>query len=484
MLIKYVGLSKISHSMKVENPIFAFFIAIFLSTCALTSVSSGQNLSGLLFTVNSAADSVDAAPGDTLCADANGKCTLRAAVDESNVTFASTAIIFDLPKPAVIELTLGELFIQRGAQVVGPGARQLTIQRSLDAGAPSFRVFRVAGGRVGATFLGLTIRNGNTNGPGGAIHAEAGSFIAVTDSAITGNRAATGGGIASAGRAMLVRTLINGNIATGEGGGVALLDGAIDSNITASTLSDNSAAESGAIDNRGILTLVNDTISRNSAATASSVSNKPNATLNVLNTIIGRDVSTTATALQGTFQSAGNNIVTDSRGSSGFVNGVNGDQVSENNAIDPLLGNLADNGGPTNTMALLAGSPAINNANPCVTSGLCSQLPNTFFRARLDQRRRHRGLFGSGTMDIGAFEDNPPNVISSSSFNLIPFNQTGRFLNAIVVQIDAATLEKRYSVVGLTGAISVNNIGPDTVYVVQVLAKRSGALGPTVIAFD
>ncbi len=83
-----------------------------------------------VFVVNDLADTEDASLGDGVCADVAGKCTLRAAVDESNTTVARDAIIFSVPQPSVINLTLGELAINYSVDIVGPGARLLTVQRS------------------------------------------------------------------------------------------------------------------------------------------------------------------------------------------------------------------------------------------------------------------------------------------------------------------------------------------------------------------
>ena len=47
-------------------------------------------------------------------------------------------------------------------------------------------------------------------------------------------------------------------------------------------------------------------------------------------------------------------------GSGGLTNGVNGNQVG---VANPGLGTLADNGGPTQTIALLPGSPAIDKGS-------------------------------------------------------------------------------------------------------------------------
>jgi hypothetical protein len=60
---------------------------------------------------------------------------------------------------------------------------------------------------------------------------------------------------------------------------------------------------------------------------------------------------------------------------------------SGNNPADPLLGPLADNGGPTLTRALLPGSPAIDAASGCPASGV-------------DQR----GALRTAPCDVGAYE--------------------------------------------------------------------------------
>ena len=119
--------------------------------CAISFVSAQDEIKlgipdgftrpGQLFVVKNTGDTVDANPGDGFCADANGNCTLRAAVDEANANQAANdIIIFQLADPAVIELTLGSLnFTEIRTSIVGPGARKLTIRRSSEL--PSFRIF-------------------------------------------------------------------------------------------------------------------------------------------------------------------------------------------------------------------------------------------------------------------------------------------------------------------------------------------------------
>ena len=100
--------------------------------------------------------------------------------------------------------------------------------------------------------------------------------------------------------------------------------------------------------------------------------------------------------MNGTFVSQGHNLIGDGTGGSGFINGVNGDIVGTSaNPIDPKIGDLASNGGPIKTHALLAGSPAIDHGD---NAGVPA----------IDQRGFPRKKDGNGDglaiVDIGAFE--------------------------------------------------------------------------------
>ena len=64
--------------------------------------------------------------------------------------------------------------------------------------------------------------------------------------------------------------------------------------------------------------------------------------------------------------------------------------------IDPKLGPLANNGGSTQTHALLAGSPALNRGNNSLAIDPFSQLPLTTDQRGLDRT--------AGIVDMGAFE--------------------------------------------------------------------------------
>jgi hypothetical protein len=248
--------------------------------------------------------------------------------------------------------------------------------------------------------------NGNMSSSGGGVFISLGSRMAVANSMLSGNSAlAEGGGIANEGTLNAINTslsankaydgggiyisafgtatitdsTLSGNSAGLQGGGIEIEFGTV--TVTNSTLSGNSAdIEGGGIENGGTATINDSTISGNSASSAGGVSN-------------GRTLAVVGSIFSNT---AGGNIVDEG---SGVVNSMGHNLFTDSPAIalqptdltdtDPLLGPLADNGGPTQTMALLPGSPAID-------AGVAVQGFTT------DQRGipRPQGV----APDIGAFE--------------------------------------------------------------------------------
>jgi hypothetical protein len=173
--------------------------------------------------------------------------------------------------------------------------------------------------------------------------------------------------------------------------------------VSNSTLSGNSAYYSGGgIYNLGrLVTLTNVTLTANRANTGGSgvggglfvASGSP-----VLhNTLIAGNfrgaTGTTRDDVYGALNPSGDyNLIGDGTGMSGLINGVNGNLVgSADNPIDPLLGPLDDNGGPTLTHALLSGSPAIDAGN-------------NDYATDWDQRGDGFPRIVNGIIDIGAFE--------------------------------------------------------------------------------
>jgi CSLREA domain-containing protein len=464
--------------MSPRNLSLALFCAIAVFVC--TPLAVRAQATGQLFTVNSTADSADAEPGDGACLDAAGKCTLRAAIQEANFNPSTRdAIIFALPLPAAIDLTMGELVITGGVYVVGPGARRLTVQRTFADGTPNFRLFRITMGAGSIGIRGLKLRNGNAGtGSGGAIAVEGPNSVTLTELWMTDNKADNGGAISNAGTVRLDRSLLTANTATlTHGGAVDNYTTTASLTTTNSTFYQNAAAsQGGAIRNIGTITLVNDTFDDNTAARGKTIFNL--GTANVLNTILGTDPGP-ASSLEGVFNSVGSNIVVDATLATGFVNGQNGDQVGDaSNPIDPQLGQLADNGGETDTMALLAGSPAIDRGNNCVTTAACGTSPQ--IRIRTDQRGRFRNFF-TGVVDIGAFE-----VVNQTSSGTVGIGfgsvrGPNRFHGMSAILTNAVTNEKRYFPVSMAGEVTLRNL-PDSVYVLEVKSKRAGyGFGPFVI---
>src|SRR5262249_52143925 len=137
---------------------------------------------------------------------------------------------------------------------------------------------------------------------------------------------------------------------------------------------------------QGSLSLNNVTISGNTAAAFAGGLEAGGAATYVQNTIIaGNTAGTGAPDCGGTLTGHNYNPLGVGDSCSGLTNGVNGNQVGTGGApLDPGLGPLAANGGPTRTHALLPNSPALDAANP-LTPG-----SGGFACAPTDQRGVHR----------------------------------------------------------------------------------------------
>jgi hypothetical protein len=238
-----------------------------------------------------------------------------------------------------------------------------TIQREPGASTPLFRLFTVDGGTL--DLLGTTLANGSSSSvssftDGGAIRVEAG-VLDLSDCALTSNTAA-----------------LDGN---GFGGGVGVRPGA-SATITNCTFTGNQAVRGGAVHvEGGSLTLVNCTLAGNSATEAGGGLGQLNdGTLTFTNTLVADNSCPGSPDVSGSLTSQGYNLVGDTAGGQGFVS-------TDLLNVTPLLGAFQNNSGPTPTMALLPGSPAID-------AGTSSGAPTT------DQR----GVSRVGAVDIGAFE--------------------------------------------------------------------------------
>jgi predicted outer membrane repeat protein len=233
--------------------------------------------------------------------------------------------------------------------------------------SPGGGIFVGTGGKT-VTFPGARFTL-NTGSDGGAIY-NAGPSTA-TRATVANNHATSGGGgaIFTNGSLTLSRSTLSGNTATVDGGAISNFNGTV--NLTNATLSGNSADGSGGgMDSAGGIanvTLNNATVSANTA-NADGVGGQTGGGLSrgagsftVKNSIVAGNTTGAAAPgrdCSGSFTSGGHNVVKDTTACAGF--GVMGDVTGQSAKLGPL----ADNGGPTLTRALLAGSPAIGLGGP------------------------------------------------------------------------------------------------------------------------
>ncbi len=153
---------------------------------------------GAAFTVDSAADEVDATPGDGICATAGGDCTLRAAIQEANTTAAPDTIALPagayrltLAGPADEVAASGDLDILHDLAITG-AERDSTVIDGLGID----RVIDVPPGTNPAVNLSqLTIRHGEINGTGGGLNVADVAALTLSHVRFMDNRAATGGAV-------------------------------------------------------------------------------------------------------------------------------------------------------------------------------------------------------------------------------------------------------------------------------------------------
>jgi hypothetical protein len=225
------------------------------------------------------------------------------------------------------------------------------------------------------TVIGSTISNNQTlnNGSGAGVY-ENGGEVTIINSTVSGNSAA---GFAGAFRALNLLTISNSTIA---GNTARFSAGGIYANISlplykAQVTIDNSTITANEADSDG-----------NGNGSGGGIVAVPQSGVSLKNTILAgnTDFGDLAPNCSGTITSNGYNLIQNAAGCT-----VGGDTTG-NISLNPMLGPLADNGGPTMTRALLPASPAIDAGSPD-----CPPPDD-------DQRGYPRPI--NLTCDIGAFE--------------------------------------------------------------------------------
>lgn len=273
--------------------------------------------------------------------------------------------------------------------------------------------------------LNSVVSNNTSTARGaGGIWFDEGDSITIENSTIAGNHALNGGGggltVFTPGAITVLNSTVSGNTATGGGGGMYLwsYDGAI--LVANSTITDNTANIGGGIDvPEGDLSLVQSTVSGNTAtevgdgvylgwsdigvkaAAANERNGGPRAAAEPnqgIANVTGTIISGNADGSDDVNGSAGSDSsITSTSSVIGTVNTVTSTDGGGNQmgVTDPGLDPLANNGGATQTMALKAGSPAIDTGPDPVPS-----FPGNEF----DQRGTGFARVVNGKVDVGAFE--------------------------------------------------------------------------------
>jgi predicted outer membrane repeat protein len=279
----------------------------------------------------------------------------------------------------------GNTAADTGAAIANTGVASVdgSIFRDNRVSSRGGAIWNYTGGRL--TVSNSAFSNNSAADYGGGIANDSGGTATVNSSTFSGNSGYTGGGIANRGLSTLTvsSSTFDGNHAISGGG----IDSDCTLTVSNSTFSQNSADGNGGgiAQVYGDATVYNSTFSGNGAASNGGAIFAGAAVFRLANTIVAN--STAGGNCSGPIVDRGGNL--------------NYPDLSRKNCPgvlgDPLLGPLQDNGGPTLTMALAPGSPAIDAADDAI----CAAAPVN----NLDQRgaTRPSGLH----CDIGAVEQQP-----------------------------------------------------------------------------
>jgi hypothetical protein len=363
-----------------------------------------------------------------------GAGSLRQAIIDATANSAANTIQFNilLTDPGY-DVTTNRFTISLVSQLPDLPLAPLTIDNQTGRGVTiqgnnTFRIFTLVNSAV-VNLNNLTVRQGSSNGGlGGGIYMGNSATLFLTSCVVSNNSATNGGGgiwLNDSGVLHVLNSTISNNTTTSGNGGGVYLNNSGTLNITSSTVSGNAATVGGGggifngvsgtvnatnitvygnragdlgggILNNATATINSSTISGNVATNGGGgMYNNFTATMN--NSLIAVNTGADGPDLLGRGSrgkpfTGNNNLIGNADGCEAF--GPTTNQLgSTGSPINPLLGPLQDNGGPTFTLALLANSPAIDSGTTALAS---------------DQRGISRPRDGDGVggsqSDVGSFE--------------------------------------------------------------------------------
>jgi hypothetical protein len=428
-----------------------------LSTWTVTKAGNDDGSSGTLSWAVGKANADGG--GDTIAFDANVFATPQQIALNNTLVLTGTAGATTITGPAA------------GVSVGTAGPRDFQINPGVTA---SISGLTITGGGLLDSFGKLTLTNctiSQSYATNGGALAIVGGTATLIDCTVSGNTASADGGglnvsgtLSNPGTVTLLNCTVSGNRAYNGGG--LFIDQYGGATLTNCTVSGNSASprftnHGGGLFNLGTVTLTNCTIS----GTYGGLYNAGTATLT--NTIVagnGGDIANFGTV------SGNYNLIGDGSGISGGTGNLTG---------DPMLAPLGDYGGPTQTMALLPGSPAIG-------AGTADGAPNN------DQRNEPR----IGHVDIGAFQSqgftltpaagstpqsavtgagftNPLTVMVTAANKIEPVN--GGVISFMVPASGASATLSAATVVIANGTAGVKATANNTMGAYTVTASANGA---------
>jgi hypothetical protein len=372
------------------------------------------------------------------------------------VNGGSNGSVFVIASKQGIEVTLDGLTLENGESSDGGGIAiygnsTLTVTDSVISGNTAS-----GGGQGGGIYNGgnSTLNvvdstvSGNTDsagGQGGGIYND--GTVTVTNATVAANTAEGGGqgaGIYSDGTANVTDSTVSGNTAPDGGQGAGLYNSGT-AIVTDSTIADNalpgpSAGEGAGIYNSGAAIVADSTISGNAAPSggqgggfysgpgqvlqllqSSALSSGQRINQQCLNNcnqqaqsaVLAGDILATpggapagGECAGGGFTDAGYNVDDDG------TCGLSDPSISDSATIDSFLGSLADNGGPTDTIALLPGSPAAPDpAQAVIPASFTASGLTTSSCSQFDQR----GVGWGTPCDMGAYALTTPTITSADT---------------------------------------------------------------------